>query len=171
MIDGKQGTAFDRVTSKRPFTEHTMSRIRPIALCLFRHNNGVLVMEGRDDVKNQSFGRPIGGGIEFGETGAAAIVREMKEELNCEVTNLQFVGMIENIFTYNGRPGHEIVLIYDGEFVDRSLYQRASIRGVEGDGHSYQASWRDLDTFTSSFPLCPDGLLEMVRSKSDSRAP
>lgn len=144
-------------------------RIRPLALCLFRHNGGVLVSEAHDKVKNQRFCRPIGGGIEFGETGAAAAAREIREELNCEVTNLQLVGTLENIFTYNGSPGHEIVLVYDGEFLDRSLYERASISGVESNGQPFQATWRGLDAFSSSLPLYPHGLLEMLLSSPGHR--
>jgi hypothetical protein len=28
---------------------------------------------------------------------------------------------LENIFTFNGQPGHEIVLVYDGRFVEERL--------------------------------------------------
>lgn len=146
-------------------------RIRPLALCLLRHNGGVLVNEAHDEVKNQRFCRPIGGGIEFGETGATAVAREIREELSCEVTNLQLLGTLENIFTYNGSPGHEIVLVYDGEFLDRSLYERALIPGVESNGQPFQAMWRGLDAFSSSLPLYPHGLLEMLRSYPGHCAP
>ena len=146
------------------------ARIRPIALCLFRRNGSVLVNEAHDFVKNQSFCRPIGGGIEFGETGVAAVEREVREELSCEVTNLQLVGTLENIFTYNGSPGHEIVLIYDGEFMDRSLYKRTSIPGVESNGQPFQAVWRGLDAFSPLLPLYPHGLIEMLLSSPRDRA-
>jgi 8-oxo-dGTP pyrophosphatase MutT (NUDIX family) len=145
-------------------------RIRPLALCLFRHDGGVLVNEARDVVKNQSFCRPIGGGIEFGETGATAVAREVREELSCEVTNLQLLGALENIFTYNGSPGHEIVLIYDGDFLDRSLYAQASIPGVESNGQPFQAMWRGLEAFSWSLPLYPNGLLELLRSSQGRHA-
>ena len=142
-------------------------RIRPIALCLFRYRGRILVNEAHDAVKNQRFFRPIGGGIEFGETGAFAAAREVREELQAHVTNLRFHGTLENIFTYNGTPGHEIVLIYDGEFSDRDLYTREFIPGVESNGHPFAARWRRPESFTSDTPLYPHGLPELLRSLKD----
>ena len=146
-------------------------RIRPLALCLLRRNGSILVNEADDLVKSERFCRPIGGGIEFGESAADAVIREIREELNAEVTNLQFVGTLENIFTYNGSPGHEIVLIYDGEFLDGALYQREFIPGVESNGDSFQAYWRGIDSFGSELPLYPHGLLELLRSGGQQSAP
>ena len=55
--------------------------IRPIALCVIRHDDAVFVFEGYDPLKDQTFYRPLGGGIEFGETSEQAIRREMREEI------------------------------------------------------------------------------------------
>ncbi|MEZ4517114.1 MAG: hypothetical protein R3C44_09860 [Chloroflexota bacterium] len=46
------------------------NHIRPIAICLFSHNGRVLAAEGYDPIKQQTFYRPLGGTIEFGETSA-----------------------------------------------------------------------------------------------------
>jgi len=43
-----------------------MKQIRPIAICAFLRNNRILVAEGFDPVKDETFYRPLGGGIEFG---------------------------------------------------------------------------------------------------------
>ena len=56
-------------------------RIRTIAICLFSHNGGILVAEGIDAVKGETFYRPLGGGIEFGEYGADTVAREIREEI------------------------------------------------------------------------------------------
>jgi len=122
-------------------------------------------------MKNQYFCRPIGGGIEFGETGAAAVAREVREELGCEVTNLNFVGTLENIFTYNGLPGHELVLVFDGEFLDKSIYQCEFIPGVESNGHQFRAKWLDVESFSAALPLYPHGLVEMLRANQRPDAP
>ena len=55
--------------------------IRPIVLGIARKNNKILVSEGYDKVKNQTFYRCLGGGIEFLETSQEALKREYKEEL------------------------------------------------------------------------------------------
>lgn len=52
-----------------------MPRIRPIAICLLRHEGKILVFEGWDRAERRAFYRPLGGGIEFGETGQHAVQR------------------------------------------------------------------------------------------------
>jgi 8-oxo-dGTP pyrophosphatase MutT (NUDIX family) len=138
--------------------------IRVLAICVFRREGRILVTEAHDPVKQQSFCRPLGGGIEFGETSAQAVAREVREEINAEVTNLRLVGTLENIFTYLGSPGHEIVQVYDGEFVEESLYGLTSIRGAESDGQEFQAVWRELQAFSAELPLVPQGLLQLLEA-------
>ena len=140
-------------------------QIRALAICVFRHTERILVNESHDPVKGLSFCRPLGGGIEFGETGAKAVAREIREEIGANVTNLRYLGTLENIFTYLGAPGHEIIQVYDGELVERSLYERASVAGVESNGESFQAVWRALGSFGPELPLFPDGLAELLRAK------
>lgn len=77
--------------------------IRPVALLLAVKNNKVLVIAGHDYHKQEDFCRLIGGGIEFGETSAQALKREIKEEINAEIKNIKYAGLIENIFSYEGK--------------------------------------------------------------------
>ncbi len=141
-------------------------KLRPLAICVFRRGDRIFVAEGYDAVKRETFYRPLGGRIEFSEYGHQAIVRELREEIGAEVTNLRYLGTLENIFTYNGQPGHEIVLIYDGEFVDTSIYEREVVMGHEDDEAFYgdiQAVWKSLDFFRwGEAPLYPTGLLKML---------
>ena len=94
-----------------------MSQIRPLAICIFSHGNKILVSEERDPAKGEIFYRPLGGGIEFGEHSTDTIHRELIEEIEAKVKDLVYLGTIENIFTFNGIPGHEIVQVYDGALV------------------------------------------------------
>jgi 8-oxo-dGTP pyrophosphatase MutT (NUDIX family) len=134
-------------------------KIRPLAIGVFRHEGRILAAEGYDRVKRQTFYRPLGGKIEFGETGAQAVARELMEEIGAAVTDLRYLGTLENIFTYEGRAGHEIVLVYDGRLVDDTLYQRERITGVEGED-AFIVRWVTL-TETSA-PIYPDGLLDLL---------
>jgi 8-oxo-dGTP pyrophosphatase MutT (NUDIX family) len=137
-------------------------RIRPLAICLFQRGDHILVFEGYDSVKDQTFYRPLGGGIEFGESGAAAAVREIREEIGAEITDVCFIQTLENIFTCEGESGHEIVFIYEARFVDPSFYHRESIEGAEENGAAFRALWRHKDSFSSECPLYPEGLRELL---------
>lgn len=141
------------------------NKVRPLAICVFRRGDRILAAEGYDEVKKQAFYRPLGGRIEFGEYGYQTISREVMEEIGQEVTGVHYLGTLENIFTYNGEAGHEIVLVYDGQFVDSSLYEREPIEGYEDeDSLLFKAFWKSLDFFeTGGLPLYPDGLIELLR--------
>ena len=83
----------------------TASHIRPLAICIFRSNDRILVIEGYDSVKKQTFYRPLGGGINFGESSSAALVREIHEEIAADVADLEYLGTLENIFRTTAPPG------------------------------------------------------------------
>ena len=57
------------------------NRIRPIALVVFKRDDGaILVAPGYDRVKDKAFYRPLGGEIEFGELAIDAARREIHED-------------------------------------------------------------------------------------------
>jgi 8-oxo-dGTP pyrophosphatase MutT (NUDIX family) len=138
-------------------------KIRPLAICVFRHENRIFAAEGYDQIKQQTFYRPLGGKIEFGEYGHQTIARELDEEIQQAVKDIRYLGALENIFTFNGQQGHEIVLIYDGAFVDQSMYTRESINGRDDDELLFVAYWKPLDFFQrGEAPLYPDGLVDLL---------
>jgi 8-oxo-dGTP pyrophosphatase MutT (NUDIX family) len=139
------------------------NRIRALAICVFRNEDKILVFEGYDPKRNQTFYRPLGGGIEFGEQSDEALRREIMEELNAEITDLRYLGTLENIFAFNGVAGHEIVQVYDGRLVNSGLYEQAEISGSEADGGHFKALWKRLDDFNLQTPLYPDDLLELLQ--------
>jgi 8-oxo-dGTP pyrophosphatase MutT (NUDIX family) len=144
-------------------------KIRPIAICVCRDGERILVAEGHDRQKGQTFYRPLGGTIEFGARGEETVQREFHEELSAELTEVRYLGMLENIFTYEGRRGHEIVLVYDGRLTDFHLYEKEIIIGDEF-GHSFKAVWKWLDEFGQGKPpVYPDGLLELLGGSEKKR--
>jgi 8-oxo-dGTP pyrophosphatase MutT (NUDIX family) len=145
-------------------------RVRPLAICVFRHHDRILVMEGYDPLKDEYFYRPLGGGIEFGEPGTETICRELMEEIHVEVDlqSLKYLGTLENIFIFNGKLGHEIVLIYDGILKEPGLYDQAMIVGQEVDGEEFRAIWKDISEFGEGMKiLYPIGLLEMLTKEEN----
>lgn len=138
-------------------------RLRPIALAIIRNGDRILVFEGYDPSKRERFFRPLGGGIEFGEYGRDTLLREIHEELGADIGEPRFLGALENIFTYDGRPGHEIVLVYETAFTDPSWYERESLEGREADGSAFRAYWKPLAEFERGpYPLYPAGLLDLL---------
>ncbi|HEX5368212.1 MAG TPA: NUDIX hydrolase, partial [Dehalococcoidia bacterium] len=137
--------------------------VRPLALCVVRRDDGsLLVAAGHDEVKQQRFYRPLGGEIEFGETAADAARRELLEEMGADVTDLRLLATFENIFTYRGTKGHELVWTFEGRFVDPSLYDGEVVVCDEG-GARFEAHWVPLDVFLRHEALLyPDGLLEAL---------
>ena len=146
-------------------------RIRPIAICLFRHQGRILVFEEFDSVKQDHYCRPLGGGIEFGERGSEAIVREIREELGAEIEDVTWLGTLENIFTLEGQPHHQIVLVYDAQFTDQSLYEHERLAAHEHSiGQDFAAIWRSVDELASeSKRLVPEGLLELLKEQETCR--
>jgi len=70
--------------------------------------------------------------------------------------------MIENIFTYDGKPGHEIVLVYEAAFCDLGQYELVATT-CRDNGEEFVAVWKPLDEFREGRAiLYPEGLLELL---------
>jgi 8-oxo-dGTP pyrophosphatase MutT (NUDIX family) len=137
--------------------------VRAIAIGVIRDGDRLFVAEGHDVVKDETFYRPLGGSIEFGEMGAEAVRREFVEESDHPVKPPTYLGTLENRFVNDGRPGHEIVLVYETAFQDEAVLRVDQVTCREETGVPFTARWMPLTTFRNgSAPLYPDGLLEMI---------
>ncbi len=139
-------------------------QIRTIVLGIFQHEGRLLVFEGYDPIRDITFYRPLGGGIEFGEYGHQALAREMREEIGAEITDVRYLGAIESIFTHLGKQGHEIVLVYEARFIDPAFYQQSTLVAAEDDGTPLTVSWKPLADFENGAFLVPIELLELLRT-------
>jgi 8-oxo-dGTP pyrophosphatase MutT (NUDIX family) len=137
--------------------------IRPIAICVIRRDDRLLVLEGHDPVKGETFYRPLGGGIDFVERGHDAIARELREELGAEISNVRYLGLVENIYIYEGQPKNELVLVYEADLVDESFYAPEPRVAHEEDGTPFPVFWQPIADFaTGALILYPDGLLSLI---------
>jgi 8-oxo-dGTP pyrophosphatase MutT (NUDIX family) len=153
-----------------PVTTPEQLAIRPLALGLIRNSDRILVFEGHDDVKGETFYRLLGGGIEFGEQAVEALHREFVEELGAELTNAVELGVLENIFTVNGRAGHEIVYVFEATLADPSWYEREDLGTILDEGSP--VSWLLVSEFVSGERiLYPSGLVERLRDGGAWAAP
>ena len=134
----------DSVFVKGGYKLDKFKEIRPIVLGMVKKDNKVLVSKGYDEIKNESFYRSIGGGIEFLENSKDALKREFKEELNIDISIGDFLGISENIFTYNGKNAHELILFYDVEIKDKDYREKYHIID---DNCETDAVWIDIEKF------------------------
>ena len=118
--------------------------IRPIVLGLAIKNNKILVSEGYDKVKDETFYRCLGGGIEFLEKSEEALKREFLEEININITVKDFLGISENIFTFQGKKAHELILFYSIEISDKNYHEEYKVIDVHGETI---AKWIDIEEF------------------------
>lgn len=138
-------------------------QIRTIVLGIFQHEGRLLVFEGYDPLRGVTFYRPLGGGVEFGEYGEEALAREMREELCAEVTDVRYLGAIQNIFTHAGKQGHEIVLVYAARFTDPAFYGPDAFAHAQDDGVPITVSWKPLADFENGAFLVPVELMDLLR--------
>lgn len=121
--------------------------IRPIVLGIVKRDNKILVSKGYDKIKNETFYRSIGGGIEFLENSKEALKREFKEELNIDIKVGDFLGVSENIFTYNGKNAHELIFFYNVDIKDSDYKEKYHI---VDDNCETDATWIDVDEFINN---------------------
>ena len=88
--------------------EYELAGIETIARGICVKNGYILVCRNRK-VGNLYF---PGGHIEFGETGAEALEREVREEMGVESSAREFLGCCEHRFDQHGKPHAEINLVY-----------------------------------------------------------
>jgi len=137
-------------------------KVRPVAICVCRKDDRILVAEYHDIKKHQTYYRPLGGTIEFGERGEETVRREFREEIAAELTAVRYLGMLENIYTSDSRDGHEIVLVYTGSLADAKAYKKETFQGDEL-GQPFTVVWKRMDEVgPGGSPVYPDGLLELI---------
>lgn len=139
------------------------SKIRVKVFGLIRDKERLFVSEDYDSVKQEKYYRALGGSIEFGETSHAALQREFKEEIQAELTNIRYLGCLENLFTCEGKPGHEIVQVYECDFVDLKFYQLEKLVFFEADNSQHRAMWIDIYRFKSGeLRLVPEQFVDYL---------
>lgn len=139
-------------------------RVRPLALCLFQHKGHLFLSQGYDAHKGETFYRPMGGKIEFGEYAADTVRREIQEEIGAGLADLRYLGLLESIFTHNNQPGHELVLMFSGRFLDPTFYDLTRVVQGTDDGRVlFDAMWKPISTFQNGDSiLYPAGLLDLL---------
>jgi len=139
------------------------SRIRAISVGLLIHDGRVLLESYPANERHAEFLRVPGGGIEFGETSAAAVVREFLEELDAPLDEVELLAVTENIYDAPGGGGHEIVHVYrvsSTALAARGVDERLAVR----DSHT-SVGWYDITALHAGAdmpPVYPVGVLDLL---------
>ena len=83
-------------------------------------DNALLVSEAPGP---RPFHRPLGGHVEFGEYAVDTIHREFAEEIGQWPAGVRLLGVLENIFQWQGTTQHEVVFIFRAAFADPAAYE------------------------------------------------
>lgn len=143
----------------------TKPRIRVIALALIRDGDRLFLSQGWDPAAKRRFWRPLGGGVEFGERSAEALEREFREEIDQSIEILSPPVLFENVFTFNGSPGHEIILMHEARFADDAMLSVEPFSFAEAgpEGSKHVVQWVSLGELRHGpAPLFPEGLLDYI---------
>jgi len=139
------------------------SRIRAISVGLLIHDGRVLLESYPANGRHAEFLRVPGGGIEFGETAAAAVVREFREELDAPLDEVELLAVTENIYDAPGGGGHEIVHVYrvsSTALAALAVGARLAVR----DSHT-SVGWYDITALHAGAavpPVYPVGVLDLL---------
>lgn len=139
-----------------------LPNIRAISLALpFRDGRLLVSAVCEDDGRTKGW-RPLGGGIDFGESAEDAALRELKEEIKAVAQIDQKLGVFENIFSHQGETGHEIVFAFKVRLLSPGL-AHADEFIVEDGAFLERAAWIPFEEFqTGRETLLADGLLPLV---------
>lgn len=110
----------------------------------------------------------------MGETAAQAVLREIKEELGIDMTITAFHGWVENIFTYRGEVGHEIIALFDVAFPDdeeiRDSYDITDTDHKTGQSSTFHATWADIDdVLASKVIVYPNVMATFLKKENPSK--
>ncbi|HEK9103060.1 NUDIX hydrolase [Bacillus pfraonensis] len=127
------------------------------------HNERILVQEYVTE--GETYYRPLGGSIEFGEKSAETVIREYKEELGTQIEVIDYLGCLENMF----HGGHEIIQLYSLRFLDPSLHENEMIPVRDGERNAY-AKWIPMIAFLEQEKvLYPNELMHFLTAKIKDR--
>lgn len=104
-------------------TQHTFNGVNLLVRAVITHADHVLLT--RATSANREFPSDLfflpGGHVDYNESAIVALQREMKEEMNAEITNPAFLGALECSWDRKGQIYHELNLVYSAELAGLSL--------------------------------------------------
>lgn len=150
------------MSSKRQMLSFDVAgaRFQMRAVAIIRRNDHILMHRATDE---QFWSLP-GGRIEFGETAAETLERELLEELGCASRPGDLRFLVENLFVYEGRAVHEIGCYFEADLLDDFPFVTDDICYRTVDGASeLEFRWvPDAAEGYRAFPLMPPMLASQL---------
>lgn len=112
-------------------------------------------------VNDKDFYMLIGGKINELETSLEAVKRELKEEINLNISNIEFICLSEEFVNARGFNNHQINVIYKGIYNDE--IKDTKFIGLEGDWCHYE--WIDIDKL-DNYEIYPTQIKNIIKDTS-----
>jgi 8-oxo-dGTP pyrophosphatase MutT (NUDIX family) len=139
-------------------------RTKALAVLLNEARTHNAVIRFTDSTREpQHFHRLVGGSVELGERSVDAMVREIDEELGTTLREPRLLGVLENVFVFEGESGHEIVFVYAGELADPDVIPPVG-GWFQDNGEPMFVEWRAVEDSGHEWPLYPEGAGDLARS-------
>jgi len=125
-----------------------------------RDRDGALLVSEYSGPDAAPFHRPLGGHVEFGEYAALAVHREFQEEIGQRLAGVRLLGVLENIFTWQGSTQHEIVFLFTARFADPAAYEITEQRILDDTAGRTRVIWRAPGAGCP--PFYPAGVTDLI---------
>lgn len=142
------------------WTPSTVIRVKVIGLAW--RGDELLLAEVEESNGQIKGARPLGGGVEFGETREQALHREFEEELGCGITVVGPWHSFENIYEHEGATGHEYLFAANIRLANSTLYAKEKIAFFEDHGIGCWARWWSPTALPAGVDLYPRELLALI---------
>lgn len=122
-----------------------------------------LVIRDRKILVCQTLGRDYyflpGGHVEFSENMRDALSRELYEEMGARITDIKFIGGVENLFSQDGKERHEVSFVFHADI---------DIEEIKSREEHVQFFWFSLDEFVAQNivpPALKDAIIKWTADK------
>lgn len=109
----------------------------------------------------------IGGRIKSGEDSITALKREILEEIGADTEYVKSSSYVENFFEVKGKKYHEILIVHEMKFCDKSMYQKEVFESIEeGKKDKLEFFWIDVNNL-KDYLFLPQNLLKHLQNNID----
>ena len=127
---------------------------------IFKYQEKVLIEVRKDRIGNSVI---PGGRIKIGEKSCDALIREIKEELNINLSKdkLKYINTLEYFYEFDNCKVHEIFFIYQ-YLIDEQMYQKLTKVKENLDNHITEYLFVDNDEF-EKYNLLPLEIRDIIK--------